>query len=396
MTKFAKNTLEQNVLRQSWIDINLDVVARNVQNINKYLGTVNYLAVVKANAYGLGAIPVAKTIIENGADRLGLVTLEECVELRNAGITAPLVNMGPIFPEHVSFVLDYDIEQMVYQKNVIEKLSEIAVEKNKTAKIHFKINTGMNRYGVYYENALQVLSDYVKLPNIKILGVMTHFPMSDELDKSFALLQIERFNKIKQNAELAGIHIPFWHIANSGGTLDMPQSQMDLVRVGIMNYGYFPSDKVRRPFVLIPAMTVKSRIIEIRDMKRGDTLGYGRRFLASRTERIGVLPLGYADGYDRKIKDGGYVLIKGNKVPIISGLCMDAFFIKLTDFPDVKIGDTATLMGIDGEEEISPHDIAAITNTVSYEVISGFGRRLPRVYYKNGEIVQIQNDLLDN
>jgi alanine racemase len=385
---------KENVLRQSWIEIDLDAVAENVRNIRKHIGTINYVAVVKANAYGLGVVPVAKTIMENGADRLALVTLEECIELRNAGIDSPLFNMGPIFPNQASIVVENDIEQMAYRLDEIKALSEAASKLNKTAKIHFKINTGMNRYGENDSKALESFGEIRKLPNIDVVGVMTHFPMSDELDKSFALLQIERFKEFKANFEKAGYNIPFWHMGNSGAVLDLPQAHFNLVRIGLMNYGYWPSSQVRRPFVLIPAMHVKSRIVEIRTVQRGDTVGYGRRFLAEKEERIGVLPMGYADGYDRKIRVGGYVLINGQQVPIVSGLCMDAFFIKLTDFPDIEVGETVTIMGIDNGQEISPHDIAKLTETVSYEVISNFGRRLPRVYIKNGEICEIDNKLL--
>ena len=391
MKKYHSKLFQNNVLRKSWVEVDLDAVSHNVSMIRAYLGKTVYLAVVKADAYGLGVLPIAKTILENGADKLGLVTLEECIELRRAGITAPLLNMGPVWQDQADIVLEYDIEQVAYQLPVIEAISKAARNAGKTAKIHFKVDTGMSRYGVHFSQAGAAIAKAAVLPNIEILGVMTHFPMSDELDKSFALLQIERFKTLRRQVENMDIHIPLWHTANSGAVLDLPQAHFDMVRVGLMNFGYFPSKQVKRPFELKPAMSVKSKIVEIREIHRGDTVGYGRRFMAEKDEQIGVLPLGYADGYDRKIRSGGQVLIHGEKVPIVSGLCMDAFFVRLTDFPNVRIGDTATLMGIDGGEEISPHDIAGIIGSVSYEVISRFGKRLPRVYLKKGRIVEIHN-----
>jgi alanine racemase len=184
-----------------------------------------------------------------------------------------------------------------------------------------------------------------------------------------------------------------WHMANSGGTLDLPASHFSMVRVGLMNYGYWPSFDVRQPFELKPAMSLHAKIVAIRDIQRGDTVGYGRKFMAEKNERLAVLPLGYADGYDRKLSKIGHVLCKGRRIPIIGGLCMDAAFIKITEVPDITIGDTVTLMGADGDDVISPHDIAALIGSVSYEVISRFARRLPRVYTRRGKIDHIFNAL---
>ncbi|NOY57945.1 MAG: alanine racemase, partial [Calditrichaeota bacterium] len=332
MKKYNSKLFRNNVLRKSWVEVDLDAISHNVSMIRAYLGKTVYLAVVKADAYGLGVVPVAKTILKNGADKLGLVTLEECIELRRVGITAPLLNMGPVWQDQADIVLEYDIEQVAYQLPVIEAISKAAIKAGKTAKIHFKVDTGMSRYGVHFSKAGVAIAQAAALPNIEILGVMTHFPMSDELDKSFALVQIERFKALSRQVEDMDIHIPLWHTANSGAVLDLPQAHFDMVRVGLMNFGYFPSKQVKRPFKLKPAMSVKSKIVEIRKVHRGDTVGYGRRFMAEKDEQIGVLPLGYADGYDRKIRSGGQVLIHGKRVPIVSGLCMDAFFVRLTDF----------------------------------------------------------------
>ncbi len=383
------------LLRPAWVEVDLDAVASNVRNIKTYLNEVKLLAVVKANGYGLGAVPVAKEILSNGADYLGVVMLDEAYELRKAGITASMLNTGAIFPDQADYVIDLNLEQMVYRLDVARALSQSAQKSNTTAKIHLKIDTGMSRFGVHFRKAVEEIQKFVELPNLEIVGAFTHFPMSDAVDKSFALLQIARMKQIKHDLKAIGIHIPIWHMANSGGTLDLTASHFDMVRVGLMNYGYWPSFDVRQPFALKPAMSVKTKIVAIRTIQRGDTVGYGRKFMAEKQERIAVLPMGYADGYDRKLSKISQVLWRGNRLPIIGGLCMDAAFVKITEHPEIKVGDTMTLMGIDEGEEISPHDIAGLIGSVSYEVISRFGRRLPRVYIKNNQICHIQNTLTD-
>jgi len=391
MPNFSQKDFREQILRPAWIEINLDAVAENVRHIKKYLGKIRMLAVVKADGYGLGAVETANVISENGADYLGVVLLDEAAELRRAGIKTPILNMGTILPSQASYVIEYDLEQIVYRPEMARLLSQQAKDNNRSVKIHIKIDTGMSRYGVRYSEAIDTIIKIASMPGLEIVGAMTHFPRSDALDKSFALLQIERMKKIRNELENRGIFIPLWHLANSGGTLDLSEALGDMVRVGLMNYGYFPSEDVRRPFPLKPAMSLKAQIVNIKHIKRGDTVGYGRRFIAEKDETIAVLPMGYADGYSRKLSQTGEVLIRGRRVPIIGGLCMDAFFLKITDFPDIREGDTATLMGIDGNEEISPHDIAALTGSVSYEIISNFGKRLPRVYIRDNKIIKIKN-----
>ncbi len=382
------------VIRPSWIEVNLDAVAFNVRQVKAFLGDTALLAVVKADAYGLGAVPVSGVVIETDVARLGVVALDEAIELRQAGIKAPILNMGSIAPEQAHFVLDYDLEQMVFQLEVVQALSQAAAKKNTSAKVHFKIDTGMSRYGVPYKEAVPFFRELAALPKVQIIGAMSHFPVSDAVDKSFALLQIHRFKEIRQALQQEGHHIPLWHICNSGGTLDLPEAHFDMVRVGLMLYGYFPSKDVRRPFTLKPAMTVKTKITALRTLERGDTVGYGRRFIAEKEERIAVLPIGYVDGYDRGLRNVGQVLLRGKKAPIVGGLCMDACFIKVTGLPDVQIGETVTIMGRDGEEEVSPHDIADLIGSVSYEVIARFGKRLPRIYLREGKIVEGRNWLV--
>ncbi len=393
--KKGRIQLPPQIYRPSWVKVDLDAISHNVNHIKSYLRKVKLLVVVKADAYGLGAVPVARWLQKLPVDKLGVVTLDEAVELRRAGITMDILNMGPIWPQQAEDVLKYNIEQMVFQQPVVEALSQVAKQKGTSARIHLKIDTGMSRYGVPWPEALASFVPMARLPNLQWVGAMTHFPLSDALDKSFARLQIERFKDIREQFQRAGYHIPIWHMCNSGGVLDLPEAHMDMVRVGLMVYGYYPSEEVRRPFDLKPAMQVQTHIAAVRTIRRGDTVGYGRRYLAVKTERIGVLPIGYADGYDRKMRHGGQVIINGKYAPIISGLCMDACFVSLEGLDGIEVGQPVTLMGQEGRVAISPHDIARWIDSVSYEVMARFGRRLPRVYYANGKVVQVRNALLN-
>jgi len=242
-----KLNYKNKLLRPAWVEVDLDAIAQNVRNIKAYLGEVKLLAVVKANGYGLGAVPVAQEIVANGADYLGVVMLDEAFELRRAGIDAPILNMGAVYADQADYVLDLGVEQMVYQLDVAEALSHVAQKMNTRAKMHVKIDTGMSRFGVHFSKAVQEIERFRSLPNLDIVGAFTHFPMSDAVDKSFALLQIERMKNVKAELAGKGIRFPIWHLANSGGALDLPQAHFDMVRVGLMNYGYWPSFDVRQP-----------------------------------------------------------------------------------------------------------------------------------------------------
>jgi len=383
----------ESFFRPTRVEVDLDAISANFTLIRAALGEVKLCAVVKADAYGAGAVMVARQLESLGVERLAVVTLDEAVELRQAGIRTPILNMGAIFPGQAPLVVRYDLEQMAFQPELLSALNAAASAAGVPVRIHLKIDTGMSRYGLPVEAAGALIARLPSWPALECIGVMTHFPMSDGLDKSFALLQIERFTALRREVEAAGKRIPLWHMCNSGGVLDLPQAHLDMVRVGLMLYGYYPSRDVRRPFALLPALQVRSRIAAVRTIGRGDSVGYGRRYMAEQPERIAVLPVGYADGYDRKLRNIGEVLVAGRRAPIVGGLCMDACFIKVTGIPEAVEGSEVILMGSDGGEEISPHDIAGRIESVSYEVMARWGRRMPRVYHRGGEIVAVRNEL---
>ncbi len=380
--------------RPSWMEVDLDAIAANLAQVRANLGAVQLCAVVKADAYGLGAIEVARWLEQQGVQRLAVVTLDEAIELRRAGVHCAILNMGAIFPDQAEAVVEYHLEQMAFQSDVMQALNARAAACGTEAVVHVKVDTGMSRYGVSWRDAIAAVEAFSHFRSIRVAGAMTHFPMSDGLDKSFALLQMERFKAIRSTLQKKGISIPLWHMCNSGGVLDLPQAHLDMVRVGLLLYGYYPSSDVNRPFQLQPAARVVTRIAALRTIQRGDTVGYGRRFMAEKEERIAVLPIGYADGYDRKLRNIGEVLIQGRRATLAGGLCMDACFVRVTDFPHVRPGDEVTLMGREGGEEISPHDIARKIDSVSYEVLARWGRRLPRVYLRDGKVTEIRNPLL--
>ncbi len=394
MNKTILPDFQDKLYRPSWVQVDLGAVAGNAAKIKALVRPAKLLAVVKADAYGLGAVPVSRLLVESGVDKLGVVALDEAVELRRAGIEAPILNMGAVFPYQAGVVVQNDIEQVVYRTEIIRALSRAAQKAGKKAAVHLKIDTGMGRYGVRPNQAIDLLQEVYALPHIVFTGVMSHFAMSDAADKSFTNLQLSRFLKAREQISAAGFSIPAYHICNSGGMLDVPGARLDMVRIGLLFYGFWPSPTVDRPIVIEPAMQVKTRIVSERWIDAGDTVGYGRRFTAQKRERIGVCPMGYSDGYDRKLRNKGMVLCKGRRLPIAGGLCMDAFFVRLTDHPQVLTGDVVTVMGQDGDQEITPHDIGAWIDSVSYEVISRFGRRLPRVYVRDGKVVDIVNALL--
>ncbi len=378
-------------LRPAWVEVDLDAIAHNTAAVKGLVGAGELLAVVKADGYGCGAVQVARVVLAHGADKLGVVLLDEARELRQAGITAPILNVGGILPEHAPLAVELEVEQAVTSAEVARALSKAALSAGRAAVVHLKVDTGMSRWGVRFDQAAAWIAEVARLPGLRLEGVFTHFAMSDALDKSFTELQLCRFRQVRREVEALGIHVPLWHAANSGAILDLPAAHFDMVRCGLLLYGYYPSSEVQRSLALRPAMAVRARVMQVRALRPGDTVGYGRRYMADGPQQIAVLQIGYADGYDRGLRNVGTVLIKGRRAPIVGGICMDACFVRVDQLGDVAVGDVVTLMGKDGDEEISPHDIADAIGSVSYEVMARFGARLPRVYRQGGKVVAVKS-----
>ena len=376
-------------LRPAWIEIDLGRLRRNLQLIRRDLPKrVDLLAVVKDEAYGHGAVDVGRIALEEGATCLGLSTLEEAMNLRHAGISAPLLLLGERQEKELPWCVAHDLTVCVNEPNTISQLARVAAKAGKRVPVHVKINTGMSRYGVRWDEALPLIEKVLAEKSLKLEGVMSHFSQSDELDKTFANLQISRFNTVMSQLAARGINVR-QHLCNSGGFLDLPQAHRDMVRVGILMYGIFPSTVCRRIEGIEPVMSIKGRIAAIQKLKPGEVVGYGMRYTAPSERRIAVLPVGYGDGFPR-VRNLGGALIHGKRAPLIGGIAMDALMVDVTDIPEAQMWDEAVLMGRQGSDEITVHDVAKLKNSVSYDVLTGWRLRLRRKCVNGEMLTQVE------
>jgi alanine racemase len=365
-------------LRPAWTEIDLGKLRRNLQLIRGDLPkNVQLMAVVKDEAYGHGALDIARVAVEEGAWGFGLSTLEEAMTLRDAGITAPLLLLGERQEAELEWCVAHDLTVCVNEPHAVRKLAKIAADFGKQIPVHVKVHTGMSRYGVRWDEALPLIEQIVAGKSLRLEGVMSHFSQSDETDKTFANLQFARFNEVLQGLAARGINVKLRHTCNSGGFLDLPHAHLDMVRVGILMYGVFPSTVCRRIPGIEPVMSVKARIAAIQKLKPGEVVGYGMRYTAPTERRIAVLPIGYGDGFPR-VRNTGGALIHGRHAPLIGGIAMDALMVDITDIPEAQMWDEAVIMGRQGGEEITVHDIAKLKNSVSYEVLTSWRLRLRR------------------
>ena len=361
-----------NELRPVWAEINLDNLAHNIKEVRRVTDENSLVtAVVKANAYGHGSVEAAEVFLKNGADRLAVATLSEAIELRRAGIEAPILILGYTPEYQHSIAIENNIILAIYTIESAIELSKVASEHKKVAKIHIKIDSGMGRIGFRpEEDSILLIEKIAKLPNLDIEGIFTHFAKADETDKSYTKLQFEKFKWMTDQLKERGIDIPIVHASNSAAIIDQPEYNLNMVRGGIIIYGLYPSNEVNCERVdLKPAMTLKAKISNIKEVPSGTGISYGQIFTTTRESKIATIPIGYADGYTRLLTSKAEVAIKGKRVPIVGKICMDQCMIDVTDVEDVKIGDEVILFG-DGSGN-SPHidEIAEALGTINYEVI---------------------------
>lgn len=370
-------------------EINLDAIAHNIKQIKTRIdeGT-KLLAVVKADAYGHGAVEVSKVCLYNGADQLGVATCDEGVQIRNASIQVPVLILSKTVEAQLEAVINYGLTQTVYTYEMAQQLSSTARRLSKTAYAHIKIDTGMSRIGFLpNEESLETIEKIFKLDNLVITGIFTHFSTADEADKSFTAEQYRRFRYVTDAIEKNGHKGLIRHCANSAAIIDMPQYQLDMVRSGIITYGMFPSTEVSTDIDLKPAMTIKSQIIHIKTLDEGIGVGYNRTFFTNRKTVVATVPVGYADGYSRKLSNKARVIINGRYANVIGNVCMDQLMVDITDI-DAKVGDVVILMGIGGSDaQVSVEELAEIEGTINYEVVCDVGKRVPRVYIRNNEVI---------
>lgn len=383
----------EKILRPVWAEIDLDAIAYNIKNIRNLVNNKDIIAVVKADCYGHGAIDIVPTLIENGASRLAVAVLTEAIDLRKHNITTPIMILGYTPLDLSEELIKYDIEQTVFDLEYAKNLSEIALSLNTKAKVHIALDTGMGRIGfIPNEKSLHDIIEICSLEGLDIIGIFTHFSTSDEEDKSYTNEQFSKMKAFLKNLKDKGIEIPIKHVSNSGAIMDLPETYLDAVRAGIILYGYYPSNEVKKENLSIkPALTVKSKIAHVKEMDKDMFISYGRTFKTSRKSIIATIPIGYADGYSRLLSDKAKVIINGKFANVVGRICMDQCMIDVTDVGPVHVGDEVIILGKEGNLKFDADDYAEIMGTINYEVICMLKNRIPKVYMKNGNIVTVQN-----
>ena len=369
--------------RPVWAEVSLKAIARNLAEIRRVVGSrVAIMAVVKANAYGHGLKMVARTLADAGADWLAVATPEEAFELCELDLKPPLLILGHTPKEAMVEAVSKGVRLTLYSPSQLKDLAAAARQAGRPAKVHVEVDTGMGRLGFLPGPAgVEQILAASRQPEVQVEGIFTHFACADEADKTYTLEQQCRFEKVLGELRRAGVCFRYRHAANSAAVIDLPQTYYDMVRPGLALYGLYPSPQVRKDRLnLEPAMSLKARIIFLKEVPAGTPISYGRTYVTDRRSFIATLPLGYADGYSRLLSNRGVVLVRGRRAPVVGRVCMDHVMIDVTDIPEVAEGDEVVLFGRQGEGFLPVEDLAEKMGTISYEVLCLVGERVPRVY----------------
>ncbi|MBN1965524.1 MAG: alanine racemase [Anaerolineae bacterium] len=365
----------------TYVEVDLSAIADNMRTFKAHVGpSVSVMAVVKANAYGHGAVPVAQTALLHGADRLAVARVGEGVELREAGITAPVLVLGYAMPDEVRAAIAHDLTLSIIEVDVARLASAEAVARRKTVPMHVKLDTGMGRFGLLPDEIVPFLDAIAALPGLHLEGLYTHFAVADAADKAYTRQQFEQYRQALKAAQAAGHRFGLRHVANSAATLDLPDMHLNAVRIGIALYGLWPSNEVAPVLALRPALALKSHLARVRTLPGGVSISYGRTFTTPCAMPVGLVPVGYGDGYQRLLSNRGQVLVNGRRAPIIGRVCMDQFVIDLSDVGPVARNDEVVLIGMQGVARITAEEIAGWAETINYEVTTGLLPRVPRRY----------------
>lgn len=366
-----------------YAEISLEAIGHNIREVKKRLPEgVKLLGVVKANAYGHGAVPVA-SYLENQVDYFATATIEEAVELRENGISAPMLILGYVSPSQYGDLVEYDITQTIDSYAQALALEKEAARQNRKAKAHLAVDTGMTRIGFQVtEHDADEAAKIADLPHIELEGMFTHFSCADQEDKTYCSMQMEKYDKMTALLAERGVTIPLRHICNSAGIMEFDDHRFEMVRSGIITYGIYPSEEVKKERLdLIPALSWKSHVIHVKEVGPGIGVSYGATYVTEKPmTRIATVSAGYADGYPRALSNQGCVLIHGKKAPIIGRICMDQMMVDVTDIPDVQVEDVVTLVGTDGDETITIEEIANPAARFDYEMLCDISSRVTRVY----------------
>ena len=366
--------------RPTWIEVDLEAIAENVRLVRQIVGEkVAIMAIVKADAYGHGAIKVAYTALNNGASRLGVACLSEALALRRAGIEAPILVLGYTPPWQARETVEHRVDATVFSLETAQALSQAALALGQRAHVHVKVDTGMGRLGLLPHDVAPFLEALAALPGLAVEGIFTHFATADSADRSHCNEQWRRFSQLLDELERRGLRPPVAHAANSAATLSMPHAHLDMVRVGIALYGLNPSSEVACPPGFRPALAFKTQVAQVKTVPAGSCVSYGCTYRTPRESRLAVIPVGYADGFRRAPQHWGHVLVRGQRAPIVGRVCMDQTIIDVTSIPGVRQGDEVVLIGAQGQERITADEVAARLGTINYEVVSEILARVPRI-----------------
>ncbi|MEI7884744.1 MAG: alanine racemase [Clostridia bacterium] len=372
-------------MRFVWAEINLAAIAHNIREIKKVLQpTTKMLGIVKADAYGHGAASVSEILLKEGVAYLGVAMLSEALELRCQGICAPILILGYTAPDDLSQMIDNNVAQTIFSLEQAKQLDAAAIAKKRRVKIHLKLDTGMGRLGFCLnENSFEQIIEISQMQGLLVEGIYSHLADSDSNNSAYTLGQKKIFETFMGRLKVAGVEPEICHLANSAAALQYPELHYDMVRLGLVMYGYYPTgsaDFKSLGLNLIPAMALKARIAHLKMVEPGMKVSYGCTYTTFKQTLIATLPLGYADGYSRQLSNGSDVLIRGKRVPIIGRVCMDQCMVDVTNLPDVALGDEAVLMGFQGDDLISADELAKLTNTINHEILCMVSHRVPRVY----------------
>lgn len=373
-------------------DIDLDAFRFNLDSIKKNINeNTQIITVLKADGYGHGAVPLAKEAEkEERVWGIAVATVEEALELRRGGIKKPLLILGYTYQEDYDLIAAEELRPTVFKLSMAQELSRAALRKNKTVKIHIKIDTGMSRIGYRdLEKSVPEILEISRLPGLEIEGLFTHFARADEKETTPAYQQLEKYQAFQKALKEAGLKIPLCHCSNSAGIIRIPEANMDAVRAGIILYGLYPSEEVEKePVPLKPLMTLKSHIAYIKTLEPGVQISYGGTYTTQKETRVATIPVGYADGYARSLSNKGWVLIRGKKAPILGRVCMDQFMVDVTDIPEARELDEVMLLGKSQDQQITMEELGELSGRFNYEFACCISKRVPRIYFKGGKAIE--------
>lgn len=378
--------------RETFVEINLDAIQHNVYQFLRIIPEeMKLLVAVKADAYGHGTLPVARAAIHAGAKYLGVAFVDEGIQLRAGGLVEPILVFGYTPPHAVEQAVLHDLTFTVYDEKHLDIISQKAAELGKKAKVHVKVDTGMGRIGIEPAQTLSFVHKIIELPYLEIEGIYTHFATADD-DVSYLNKQSTQFEAVLQNLADDGISIPLRHAANSAGILRMEETKCNMARLGISLYGFqdvpYPDVKLK------PALSLRSKVVHVKQPLAGSGISYGKTYVTTGHEWIATIPIGYADGIDRGLSNKGFALVNGVRVPIVGRVCMDQLMLDVSKAMPVSVGDEVTFIGQQGNQQITAAELADLIGTIHYEIVTRLGSRLPRLYYQDGNLIEIDNRLL--